>query len=90
MSVLVFSALFSSTAYAITGNSTPDSTPYVGVVVLFSDEARQIPIGYCSGFLISPTVMITAGHSLLNVAAVSVCFDKGPISYAIKRWSNFV
>jgi hypothetical protein len=27
--------------------------------------------------------MITAGHSLLNVAAVSVCFDKGPISYEV-------
>jgi hypothetical protein len=77
-------ALFTNTAYGITGNFHSDSTPYIGVVVLFSDTARQVPVGYCSGFLISPTVMVTAGHSLVNVKTVSVCFDQGPISYAIK------
>jgi hypothetical protein len=77
-------ALFTNTAYGITGNFHSDSTPYIGVVVLFSDTARQVPIGYCSGFLISPSVMVTAGHSLVNVKAVSVCFDQGPISYAFK------
>jgi hypothetical protein len=76
--------LFFGTATAITGNPSPDSTPYVGIVVMFSDAARQQPIGYCSGFLLSPTVMVTAGHSLVGVQAVSVCFDKGPISYAIE------
>jgi len=77
--------LFCSTATAITGNPKPDTTPYVGVVVLFADAARQQPIGYCSGFLLSPTVMVTAGHSLVGVEAVSVCFDKGPISYAVEN-----
>jgi hypothetical protein len=67
--------------YGITGNYEADSTPYVGVVVLFSDAAKTDPIGYCSGFLLSKTVMVTAGHSLLGAQAVSVCFDKGPISY---------
>jgi hypothetical protein len=83
LSALVVLALFTSTAYGITGNYTPDSRRYVGVVVLFSDLDRQVPIGFCSAFLISPKVMITAGHSLINVAAVSICFDKGPIRYAI-------
>jgi hypothetical protein len=83
LSALVVLALFTSTAYGITGNYSSDSRGYTGVVVLFSDSARQIPIGFCSGFLISPNVMITAGHSLINVAAVSVCFDKGPIAYTI-------
>jgi hypothetical protein len=83
LSVLAFLALFTNTAYGIRGNVNSDSKPYTGVVVLFSDAARQQPIGFCSGFLLSPTVMITAGHSLVNAAAVSVCFDKGPISYAI-------
>jgi hypothetical protein len=82
--VLISLALFASTTYGITGNFTSDSTPYTGVVVLFSDAARQQPIGFCSGFLLSPTVMVTAGHSLVNAAAVSVCFDKGPITYAIE------
>lgn len=80
---MVILALFTSTAYGITGNYTSDSRGYIGVVVLFSDPARQVPIGYCTGFLVSSTIMITAGHSLLNVAAVSVCFDKGPISYDV-------
>jgi hypothetical protein len=51
--------------------------------VLFSDTDRHVPIGFCSGFLISSTVMITAGHSLINVKAVSVCFDPGPIKYVV-------
>src|SRR5665648_323435 len=83
LSALVVLALFTSTAYGITGNYTSDSRKYVGVVVLFSDTDRHVPIGFCSGFLISPKVMITAGHSLINVAAVSVCFDQGPIRYAV-------
>ena len=28
--------------------------------------------------------MVTAGHSLIGAEAVSVCFDDGPISYAIQ------
>ncbi len=83
---LVVLSLFTSTVYGISGNysnDSSDSRSYVGVVVLFSNPNRQFPIGFCSGFLISSTTMITAGHSLLNVAAVSVCFDKGPISYEI-------
>ncbi len=83
---MVVLALFTSTAYGITGNysyDSNDSKGYVGIVVLFSDEAKQVPIGFCSGFLLSKTVMVTAGHSLINVAAVSVCFDKGPIEYSV-------
>jgi hypothetical protein len=78
-------ALFTAQASAITGNTTPNNTPYVGIVVLFGDAARTQPIGYCSGFLISPTVMVTAGHSLVGAQAVSVCFDQGPIAYTIQN-----
>jgi hypothetical protein len=72
----------SSTAYGITGNYQSDSTPYVGVVVLFNEDGNAI--GYCSGVLISSTVMLTAGHSTFGAATASVCFDKGPITYAIQ------
>jgi hypothetical protein len=82
-SALFVLSLFTGTSYGITGNYASDSREYVGVIVLFSDEARSEPIGFCSGFLVSPSVMITAGHSLINVKAVSVCFDKGPIIYDI-------
>jgi hypothetical protein len=78
-------ALFTTQASAITGNPTPSTEPYVGIVVMFSDAARTEPIGYCSGFLISPTVMVTAGHSLVGAQAVSVCFDQGPIAYTIQN-----
>ena len=78
-------------AFGITGNYTADSTGYVGVVVLFSDTERTQPIGYGTGFLIAPTVMITAGHNLIEpIAAVSVCFDDGPITYEIDEEGNIV
>ena len=84
LSALITLAMLSSGVYGITGNYKPDSTPYVGVVVLFSDAARTNAIGYSSGVLISPTVMLTAGHSTFGAAAVSVCFDKGPIDYSVQ------
>jgi secreted trypsin-like serine protease len=71
-------ALFSGTATAITGHYTDDTTSYVGIVVLFNADAE--PIGYCSGFLISSRIMLTAGHSLIGVTDVGVCFDQDPSS----------
>jgi hypothetical protein len=76
-------ATFCATGYAITGNSQPNSTPYVGIVVLFSDAARTQPISYSTGILISPTVVLTAGHSVMGGVAASVCFDQGPITYSM-------
>ena len=85
LSTIIILATFSCTAQAITGNYVPDDTPYVCVVVLFSDAARTQPVGYCTGILLSPTVVLTAGHSCLGAAAASVCFDKGPISYTVEE-----
>lgn len=85
LSVVLCFSLVNNTTYAISGNYTPDETSYVGVIVLFSDQSRTQPIGYCTGFLISPTVMLTAGHSLVGTEAVSICFDDGPIGYEIKE-----
>src|SRR5665647_1455195 len=42
--LLVLLVSFCSTAYSITGNFSPDSTPYTGIVMFFSDAARQHPI----------------------------------------------
>ena len=84
LSTIIIIATFSSTAHAITGNYATDKTPYVCVVVLFNDTTRTQPIGYCTGILLSPTVVLTAGHSCLGAAAASVCFDKGPISYSLE------
>jgi hypothetical protein len=80
---IVSLAAFCSTTYAITGNSQPDSTPYVCIVVLFRDAAMTQPISISSGVLISPTVVLTAGHSVTGGEAALVCFDQGPITYSI-------
>jgi hypothetical protein len=77
-----------TTTQAITGNSQPDSTPYVCIVVLFSDAARTQPISYSTGILIAPNIVLTAGHSVLGGAAASVCFDQGPITCQIDENGN--
>ena len=82
LAIIALSA-FCSTTYAITGNNQPDSTPYVCVVVLFSDPAMTHPISISSGVLISPTVVLTAGHSVIGGVAAGVCFEQGPITYSI-------
>jgi V8-like Glu-specific endopeptidase len=75
-------ATFIGTTYAITGNSQPDSTPYVGIVVMFSDQARTQAICYSTGILIAPDLVLTAGHTAIAGAYASVCFDQSP-SYTI-------
>jgi hypothetical protein len=82
LSSLIVLAAFSGEAYGITGNIQSDTSPYVCVVVLFGSD-QDNPIGYCSGVLISPKVVLTAGHSTLNADAASVCFDKDSIKYDI-------
>jgi hypothetical protein len=60
-SVLVVLALVVSPVYAITGDYVKDNEhPFVGLVV-FYDASGQF-IWRCSGSLISPTVLLTAGH----------------------------
>ncbi|NLD65625.1 MAG: trypsin-like serine protease [Crenarchaeota archaeon] len=89
--VALCSSLVNNTTFGITGNYTADSTGYVGVVVLFSDTDRTELRGYATGFLISSRVMITAGHNLIEpTAAVSVCFDDGPIPYEIDEEGKIV
>jgi hypothetical protein len=69
---------FCGTAIAITGNSTPSTTTYTGIVVVYSDAERTQPISYGSCVLISPTIVLTAGHCVVGGQAVSVCFDQNP------------
>src|SRR4030066_170312 len=60
-------------AYAIT-NGVPDGDnhPYVGLLVF--DVAPGVPGWRCSGALISPTVVLTAGHCTDGAGAARVWF----------------
>jgi V8-like Glu-specific endopeptidase len=75
---LVAVSLLDATAYAIT-NGQPDGNahPYVGLVV-FEDTLGH-PAWRTTGILLSPTVVLTAGHGTDGAVAARVWFDAGPI-----------
>lgn len=86
LSILLTITLLVLPAYAITGNSHPDSThSFVGLVVFYSLDANgnKIPVSISSGILLSPTIMLTTAHSCVTNTAI-VCFDQGPITWSIK------
>lgn len=63
-------------AQAITnGEPDADRHPYVGLLVFdIMIEGSQIPAWQCSGSLISPTVVLTAGHCTDGAVAARVWF----------------
>jgi len=67
--------LGASPAGAITGNYQKDfAHPYVGLVVLY--DANGEFAGRCSGSLISPRVVLTAGHCVAGVSSARVYFEQ--------------
>jgi len=61
IALVVLVALMTGSAFAITGNWVPDNEhPFVGLVVIYDSTGEFIWRG--SGSLISPTVVLTAGH----------------------------
>lgn len=67
--------LGASPAGAITGNYQQDfAHPYVGLVVLY--DANGEFAGRCSGSLISPRVVLTAGHCVEGVSSARVYFEQ--------------
>jgi len=68
-------------AYAIT-NGEPDAGrhPYVALLV-FGEETEDgfVPYWRCSGSLIAPDVILTAGHCTDGATEARVWFDEGPI-----------
>ena len=70
-------------AYAIT-NGEPDAGrhPYVALLV-FGEEttAGFVPYWRCSGSLIAPDVILTAGHCTDGATGARVWFDEGPIDW---------
>jgi len=73
--VVALLAVTATAAYAIT-NGVPDGTnhPYVGLLVF--DSAPGTPGWRCSGSLIAPNVVLTAGHCTDGAVAARVWFDE--------------
>ena len=59
-------------------NGKPDTAhPYAGILVTVVDDGKRVPV--CSGFLVSPTVFVTAGHcvaALGGTLPAYVSFDQ--------------
>jgi secreted trypsin-like serine protease len=78
--VLALAVVFSviGSASAIT-NGVPDGNnhPYVGLAVfdVINDEGEQVPSHRCSASLLTPTIVLTAGHCTDGTAAARVWFD---------------
>ena len=85
LSVLFAISLLAGAADAIT-NGQPDGNnhPYVGLVVFDWDHDNNpstppVPGWRCTGSLLSPTVVLVAGHCTDGAVAARVWFDPGPI-----------
>jgi hypothetical protein len=61
--VLLLLVVIAAPAAAITKNYVQDfDHPYVGLIGFYSDSASSVWVHRCTGELISPTVVLTAGH----------------------------
>jgi hypothetical protein len=68
-----------SIAYGITnGEPDGDAHPYVGLLVfdVFVPDVGNVPAWRCSGALIAPNVVLTAGHCTEGAVAARVWFDE--------------
>jgi len=81
MSILVLAFVLGTAgvASAIT-NGVPDGDnhPYVGLAVfdVLDDEGNQVPSHRCSASLLTPNVVLTAGHCTDGTVAARIWFDE--------------
>jgi secreted trypsin-like serine protease len=67
--------LGASPAAAITGNYQKDFIhPYVGLVVMYDNHGEFA--GRCSGSLLTPRVVLTAGHCTAGISSARVYFEQ--------------
>jgi hypothetical protein len=62
----------SSVSAVIWGEEDGDAHPYVGLIVF---DVDGVPAWRCSGSLIAPTVVLTAGHCTFGTSGARIWFD---------------
>lgn len=69
-------------AWAITnGQPDGDDHPYVVLIVfdVLDSDGNQVPSHRCSGALLSPTLVLTAGHCTDGTLEATIWVDQGPV-----------
>ena len=83
--VVALLLITATAAYAITnGQPDGDNHPYVGLAIfdaVLDEDGNVGPAWRCSASLISPTLVLTAGHCTDGALAARVWFDKGPVAW---------
>lgn len=74
-SALLFVSAFANTAEAIT-NGQPDGNRHPYVCLIVFDDAPGHPAWRCTGILLSPTVVLTAGHGTNGAVAARIWVDE--------------
>jgi hypothetical protein len=76
LALAVILATVSPSAKAITGNAVPSDRDNVVLVTFYDEEG--VYLWRCSGTLIAPTIVLTAGHCTYGAAETRVWADQGP------------
>lgn len=82
-------ALGAASAQAIT-NGQPDGKKHPSVGALVDYDSRGTSYAYCTGTLISPTVMLTAAHCNPGVARVNVTFESQVQNAAVMYSGRYI
>ena len=88
LAALAIVAISATPAHAVLyGQPDQNAHPYVGIVRFFDEDGTYL--WRCTGTLISPTVVLTAGHCTFGTASAEVWFSETAPSTAEVRSGNY-
>jgi hypothetical protein len=76
MAVAAMTAPFSQSVRAITGNAVPSNRDNVVLITFYDEQGAYL--WRCSGTLIAPTIVLTAGHCTYGTAEARIWAEQGP------------